>query len=68
MPPSEAFSLDCMHCRKRLRCPADKVGKRIRCPECGSAMMADIGRKAEAEIELPEVKEVIAEEDDNIDL
>ena len=68
MPQPKAFTLDCMHCGKKLRCPADKVGKRIRCPVCGSAMMADIARKSEAELELPEVKSVITEEDDDTDL
>ena len=66
MPQPEAFDLECMHCRKMLHCPAADVGRRIRCPACGSAMMADIGRKSEAELVLPEVKE--AEEHDDTDL
>ena len=69
MSQPEAFTLDCMHCRKKLRCPARDVGKRIRCPFCGSAMMADIGRKSDDPSELPDnVPEVKAEEDDNSDL
>jgi DNA-directed RNA polymerase subunit RPC12/RpoP len=68
MPP-QAFTLDCMHCGKKLNCPSADVGRRIRCPACGSAMMADPARKSHDDIELPDLKpEAITEERDDTDL
>ena len=68
MLQQEPFFLDCMYCRKKFHCPDEDIGHRVRCPFCGSAMMADIGRKSEAELALPDVKDLVAEEDDNSDL
>lgn len=63
--PQQAFDIDCMYCRKKFHCPAEDVGQRIRCPACGSAMMADPARKSDEAIEIPEVK---TEEYDDTDL
>jgi len=60
------FDMDCLYCQERLHCPEGIAGKRIRCPKCGSAMMADPGRKSDASVNLPDyVPEQTTDEQDD---
>lgn len=53
---SLSFDIECLACSKKLHCPMSAVGKKIKCPKCGTMMMAEPLQNNKGVVPVPQTQ------------